>query len=253
MLSKEEMLKFRKNLGFNIWQIEIDYLQHLFLFYLSRKTKKDYVFKDGTALKKFYGLNRFSIDLDFTSLNGNDEVVEEIANDISEFGFPAKVHKIKSIKDVGKSYTLKIQGPLYTGDEKTVAKLKIEISLRKDIILQPDLREVVPIYPDINPYIILVLKPEEILAEKIRTIFSRGRARDVYDLWFLIKKDVKIDIDLINKKLSCYKLEFSFKNLEKSINTIKDEWFNELKAITTFVPEFNQVKREIMIKFRGHD
>ncbi|MGQ9781091.1 MAG: hypothetical protein ACUVQ8_02390 [Nitrososphaeria archaeon] len=33
----------------------------------------------------------------------------------------------------------------------------------------------------------------------------RGKARDLYDLWFLLRMDVKIDSTLINWKLSYYR------------------------------------------------
>jgi predicted nucleotidyltransferase component of viral defense system len=65
MLTKDELKAFESTLGFNVWQLEKDYLQHLFLLFLSRRTKDQLVFKGGTALQKIYGLNRFSIDLIF--------------------------------------------------------------------------------------------------------------------------------------------------------------------------------------------
>lgn len=66
MLSRAELEKFMSVLGFNIWQVERDYLQHLFLMLLSRHAGNELVFKGGTSLQKVYGLNRFSIDIDFT-------------------------------------------------------------------------------------------------------------------------------------------------------------------------------------------
>lgn len=43
-------------------------------------------------------------------------------------------------------------------------------------------------YP-ISPYPLVVhLSKEELLAEKIRALFVRGKPRDLFDLWFLLTK-----------------------------------------------------------------
>jgi len=113
MLNKEELIKLRPNLGFNLGQIEKDYLQHLFLLFLSRYLKDEMIFKGGTALQKAYGLNRFSEDLDFTLIkNFNiDELMNKIKEDIRNFGFEIEYHLIKN--NISKNYRLRIKGPLY--------------------------------------------------------------------------------------------------------------------------------------------
>jgi predicted nucleotidyltransferase component of viral defense system len=250
MLSKEDLQKFRVAVGFNLGQVEKDYLQHLFLLFLGQEAKKELVFKGGTALQKIYGLNRFSIDLDFTSTNGNEEkVIKKVAEDITNFGFKTTVSKTEEVKGIGKSFALKIKGPLYDGTEKSLTSLRIEISLRRDLLLEPEIKEIIPIYPDIRPYIVLVMRLEEILAEKVRAIFWRSRARDVYDLWFLVKKGVSIKQNLLDQKLRYYELKFSLKSFEKKINEVEKSWEKELKQITTFVPEFKTVKKEILENF----
>jgi predicted nucleotidyltransferase component of viral defense system len=77
MLTKEELRTYEKTVGFNLWQVEKDYLQHLVLLFLYSRIKNEPVFKGGTALQKVFGLNRFSIDLDFSSTKNNSEKVFE--------------------------------------------------------------------------------------------------------------------------------------------------------------------------------
>ena len=67
MLSRKNLESMRSVLGYNLGQVESDYLQHILLLLLSRRAGNWLVFKGGTALQKAYGLNRFSDDLDFTS------------------------------------------------------------------------------------------------------------------------------------------------------------------------------------------
>ncbi|MBU0578655.1 nucleotidyl transferase AbiEii/AbiGii toxin family protein [Patescibacteria group bacterium] len=42
--------------------------------------------------------------------------------------------------------------------------------------------------------------PAEILAEKITALMSRGKGRDVFDLWYLLEQGVKIKTDLVQDK-----------------------------------------------------
>jgi len=247
MLSREDLQNLTKISGFSLWQTEKDYLQHIFLLFLSKEMKRELVLKGGTALQKIYGLNRFSIDLDFTSTDDKTEtIVEEVSKDMSDFGFETKIVKVEKYKELGKTIVLKIKGPLYDGTEKTLTASRIEISSRKDLVLEPELKEVVPIYPDIKPYLILVMGPEEMLAEKIRAILWRAKARDVYDLWFLLRKNVAFNLALTNKKLDYYKIAYDVKNLRKKLEEMKKSWENELKQIVTFVPDFEDVKKDVL-------
>lgn len=245
MLNREDLIKFKSILGFNLGQIEKDYLQHLFLLFLSRHIKDEMIFKGGTALQKAYGLNRFSEDLDFTLIKefNIDELMDKIKRDIENFGFETEYSLIKSY--ISKNYRLRIKGPLYDGTEKTIASLRIEISLRKDLLLKPDAREIVPIYTDMQPYLILIMNINEILAEKTRTIFQREKARDVYDLWFLLKKEVKIDKNLVEKKAEFYKIKFNKNVFLKRISKARKIWKEELSGYVSFLPDFDNVVKDI--------
>lgn len=249
MLSKTEIKEFKSTLGFNLGQVEKDYLQHLFLLFLSRYVKDELIFKGGTAIQKVYGLNRFSEDLDFTLFReiDLDVVIEKIIKDLDNFGFKTKYKLLKSKESRG--YRLLIKGPLYDGSERTLASLRIEVSLRKDLLLEPDLKEIIPIYTDTQPYIILVMNIQEILAEKIRTILQREKARDIYDLWFLLRKGVKIDYKIIEKKAQFYKLKFNKNIFFKRIKKVEKVWKQELSGYIDIIPDFNKVLKEIKTYF----
>lgn len=142
-------------------------------------------------MQKTFGLNRFSTDLDFTSTNNRAEkIVREVAKDITTFGFPSEVSGIEK-KEIGKTMKLKIKGPIYEGSEKTITVLRAEISLRKDLLLSPVTKEVIPVYSDLRPYYVLVMDLKEILAEKVKAIMWRAHPRDLYDLWFLLRKGLR--------------------------------------------------------------
>ena len=45
------------------------------------------------------------------------------------------------------------------------------------------------------------MDPKEIMSEKIRALMTRTKARDLYDIYFLVRKNVKLDTQLVAKKL----------------------------------------------------
>ena len=249
MLTKKELESFKSTLGFNLGQAEKDYLQHLFLLFLSRNIKDELIFKGGTALQKVYALNRFSEDLDFSMPNkiDTDMLIGKVSKEILNFGFENETKKDKST--ISENYRLKVKGPLFDGTEKSIASLRIEISLREDLALEPDLIEILPVYTDMPPYNILVMKKEEILAEKARTIMQRTKARDVYDLWFLLKKGTKADTGLIKKKCEIYGVKFSKSIFFKRAKITEKIWNEELSGYVNIVPNFKMVIKDIRAKF----
>ena len=69
----------------------------------------------------------------------------------------------------------------------------------------------------------------EIISEKVRAIMTRNKARDVYDLWFLLKKGIKPDMGLINQKLKIYRMKFEFDNFVRLIDEKKATWDMDLR------------------------
>ena len=248
MIERKGLEQIGKMLGFTIWQDEKDYLQHLFLLFLSRHAKNELVFKGGTALQKTYALGRFSIDLDFT-LNGNIEtaaLLHKIAANFSDAGYGAEEKHQK--KGTGIASALNIRGPLYDGREKTLSTLRVDISAREKVILKPVWREVVPMYEDLRPYTVLVMDAREILAEKMRAVMTRTKARDVYDLWFLLQKGVGCDTGLVSQKLAYYQMDWKLTEFRKRLQMKESIWEAELRPLLADVPPFAGVRKAVLEK-----
>ena len=128
MITKSELMDIARfksidNLGY----AEKDYLLELVLFSLSKNIKQEMVFKGGTALYKFYKLDRFSEDLDFSEvLNINlDSLLKVMLADLSKFSVLAEVSKIKEPFN-SILITLRMKGPLYDGNPRTLSSIRIE-------------------------------------------------------------------------------------------------------------------------------
>lgn len=246
MLTRNDLFTYKDVIRFNLGQIEKDYVQHIFLMNLYRRISDELVFKGGTALQKTYGLNRFSEDLDFT-LSKKIEltpIIDKVLTGINMFGCEATKKKIKE-DELSITIQIRAKGPLYEGSDKSLTYINLEMSKREKVLLPLVMNSVVPIYKDLPPYLLPVMKPSEIMAEKIRALFTRERARDLYDTYFLIKKGVKTSIHLINNKLSYYEKEFGEEELFKAVKRKEKMWKNELKQLVTPTPEFNEVEKTI--------
>jgi len=251
MVTKDEILEYAKLYRMPAYQIEKEYFQHLLLFLIYSETSS-LVFKGGTAIKKAYGLTRFSEDLDFTQLE--DKNYEELFDKISKmlkdnFAFENEAKKMKSLEGIGYSYRFKIIGPLVTSPRQTEScYIYIEISKRET----PKTREIIkisPIYKELPEYTIIVMSKEEIVAEKIRAIITREKHRDIFDLWYLLKAGTTIRIDWVKEKMSYYKMDFSKEQFFKELARFGKNWEKELKPLMKEIPDFKEVVKLIHEKF----
>lgn len=243
MITREEVERIGRSKGIaNVGYAEKDYLLDVLLLIISGETKDELVFKGGTCLHKFYGLGRFSEDADFTAVKDLDVdlLLKKSIARINDFGIECNLKKKKEPYNSVLT-TFAIKGPLYTGDERTICSLRMDINLKSSIDLQPEYKVYSSYFPEIPNFGLLVMREEEILAEKVRAITTRDNARDLYDLWFLMKKGVPVDEELISKKMQYYSMMWDKTEFLKKVDDKKHLWQMEL---TPFVlgnlPEFEE-------------
>ncbi len=250
MLSREEMLGY---VGFyNKYQVEKDYLQHLVLAQLYSNITNELIFKGGTALQKAYALNRFSEDLDF-ELNLVEDNKESIVFDRIERGLNSinnfyNAEYKKETKNISITYKLRIKGPLYERPQ-SIQTILLEISTRDAVLKKPETILITPLYKDLRPYFANVMSIDEMLSEKVRAIFNRKKARDLYDLYFILYKGAIVNIEYINKKLEHYNKNFSKKEFARNINLLEKGWNIELSILMKTVPDFKIIKEYVLDKF----
>ena len=245
MITSEELIRLARVNRLTPYQQEKHYLQTATLTGVYSNLTDELVFKGGTALFFFYGLDRFSEDLDFTKIKqyNPDKLKKTVSDMLTIIHID---HEIKTEKSLaGKTLKIKARGPLYKGP-LSESVISIEISERNDIILEPDIKEIIPIYDDLRPFTVPVMKKEEILAEKIRALMIRRKARDLYDVAFLLKKDVSLQYNLINKKLAYYKKTFDVEEFIHQATAIKNIWQSELHGLVPKTPLFDDILHFIL-------
>jgi len=231
MLTVNQIKELSKQLKVSESVIVREYIQTLFLKELyDQKYSEKIFFKGGTAIRLILGGVRFSEDLDF-SVNGK---IEDF--DLFVVGFFKRLKKLygfefKKRKTVaGEKYLLNVDSNIR--DYKIL--INLDFSFREKILLSSK-TIITTNYPVIFTSFVNHLSPEEILAEKIRAILTRDKGRDIYDLWFLLSKNVPIKKELVEEKLKYYDIKyFSVNQLIAKINKFSKEKF--VLDLRPFVP-----------------
>jgi len=201
MISRDELGRIARAKGLSLYQQEKDYLLKLFLYHLYR-SHKDAVFKGGTCIRYLYGLQRFSEDLDFTVARPKrfKEQVARVLRDIGDIGIRSSFLKEESFPD---AYACEIgfEGPLYKGTAQTRNKFAIDAGKRQGIAREPAWKIIHSEYPETGEnFLVLAMAPEELLAEKTAAALTRGKGRDLYDVWFLLSAGITLDRKLLARK-----------------------------------------------------
>ncbi len=144
-------------------------------------------FKGGTALMFFYGLPRFSVDLDFNLLDTTREkqVYEQVRKIVLRYG---KIH----------DEAVKFFGPLLVLDYGMgERKLKIEISNR----VYPNHYEMRNLL-GIN---IRVMTEADMFAHKLCALLDRTETtnRDIFDCWFFLQRHTPVNRGIVEMRMQC--------------------------------------------------
>ena len=232
MITKEQIEILSKYYRIDEFTIMREYLQLVFLSYLyQEKASEKIYFKGGTALRLLFDSSRFSEDLDFSSSYNKKQIItmvkkleKSIRNEIPEL-------KILILHSGKQSIRFRIK--YYSPDFKYPFVIRLDFQ-EADIEKPPKISPLVTKFPIVIFPLVGHLSEEEILAEKICALVTRGKGRDVFDTWFLLKKDTPIDWQLTARKLK----ERGEDNIDKQLvlYKIKNYPQNKLHDLDQFLP-----------------
>jgi len=231
MLTRSQIQRLAARSRIGMQAQERDYLQHLILaaFYARSQAL---VFKGGTAIRLIYRGNRFSEDLDFNGLGELPALRArwgEVIASLADYGIQAQARNAWE-SEVGYSFDVSYQGPLYDGRDRSKGKVRIDVNLRPEAVATR--RElVISEYDDVRPFVVTVLEAEHMLAEKVRALLVRGAPRDLYDIWLLLQKGVTLDQATIDAKLALYDQKFSSAALRSAAAGVEATWERDLRPL----------------------
>lgn len=184
MLSLENLKEFTNKNQTRLENIIREYIQHLFLSSLYKiKGSEKLLFKGGTALKIIYGSPRFSEDLDFDGQNiyqskAIDDLFIETISEIEKIGIEIS---LKEAKKTTGGYLGIIVYRLYDISEE----MNFEVSLRNGKKADYEMATIVNDY--LPAYSIIHSPAERIVNGKIEALLDRGKPRDYYDIYFILR------------------------------------------------------------------
>ncbi len=244
MIPQNEIREKAREQGVLVSTIERDYAQNWLLKALS---SLPLVLKGGTGIRKVYiGDYRFSDDLDFTLLESveKDELTNRIKNAVARareesginFSDDIEIQENENGFEVSVYFQI-----MQIGESRT----KIKIDTKKEnekIVLPLSVRRIIHPYSDTLEGEIRVYALEEILAEKIRSLFQRTRPRDLYDIWYLWNRvEKKKVLEILPEKFKTKNVEVDIKDFERRKNDFKKAWENSLRHQLKALPEFEDV------------
>ncbi len=232
--------------------LELDYVQSILLKHIYQR-KDNLVFKGGTLLRKVMGLNRFSEDLDFHLLHGEPE--ENLLDGIRGLKLTGIESRLSEFSERGSVYLAKIryQGPLYRNSDLSEGSLQIDISKHK-VYEKPVWEMVISPYPDTGTFGLLAMDKREVLAEKFRSLVQRRKARDLYDVWFLLRKRVMISLPLLSKKFKDLGMEpRDPRKIISQYRLTEFEWKRDISNLMGWAPDKKEIIREILGEVKGSE
>lgn len=252
MITKEQISNLAKRWKIDHFSILREYIQILFLFHLYNIKNSDQIyFKGGTAIRLLFDSFRFSEDLDFSTALSAKSISGLLENTLTNF--KKELGNISLISPTLKKNSIISRINFKSEETAYPLSIHLEFSLREKPIM-PKTSQFETLYP-ISPYpVVKHLAWEEILAEKIRACFIRAKSRDLFDIWYLLTKEVPLKWDMVNKKMAYYNRAVSPQELVDHIEKINQSDF--VKDLAKFLPStqrplLNELKPKLLTKLKS--
>lgn len=224
-----------------------EYLQTYILnfIYLNSKYNKIFVFTGGTCLRRCFGLNRLSEDLDFDLEKSID--TEVFRNELFDYFKQTYLYNDLDISILQRGKQILIKFPvlkslgLASDSESDLLYVKIDLSP----IVSPIYKKYTTLSSVNNfNYIITHYDLPSLMANKIVTILTRSRfqgkdnmeiikGRDYFDLLWFLEKKVTPNLprinSLLNKKLNLLEIvNLIDSKVENAVTSLKQEMQRDL-------------------------
>ena len=255
MISRSELQRLAERQKVALGTLEKDYVLTEVLKSLSRvpSLRDLLVFKGGTALRKAYFSHwRYSEDLDFTVRQ--DMTERQLRKALGEWYLQVEQESqiqltTRMLHKPGGYARIRAQflGPLsYPG------MVFMGLSFDEILCLVPVSRRLVTApFPDAEREV-LTYPLEELLAEKMRSLLERGKSRDYYDVWRLLKEQSSnldlalLGVVLIQKMTHKGLILHDLRDfLPEDTRGMKRYWEEDLRQQVTSLPPLYEVLEEL--------
>lgn len=209
------------------------------------KDVKNIYFKGGTALQKiFLNHSRLSEDIDFTVTSDVKEKEKEIKQLLKDQKFIKEITKDKS---VDKFIRMVISYDDFFGEPETIF---IDLNERGKLLTKPEVNAITHFYPDIPSFSFPTLSKEEMIAEKVAAAIGRNKPRDHYDIYLILKRQLPINMKLVEEKCKQSGDEFSIISMFNKANKLKNRWDQDMIPLLPKPESFANVMQTLAKHFK---
>ncbi|MEK6954413.1 MAG: nucleotidyl transferase AbiEii/AbiGii toxin family protein [Candidatus Micrarchaeota archaeon] len=276
MLTKLEITRLAKERGISAEALAKDYvLEWLLKGFYSQKypMHKHLVFKGGTSIRKvhFPQVWRLSEDLDFSFIGIENPQLEQVGEMLSgrkNWGLKQFLEDIV-LKDLNEESGIYLKLDDYHANpgmissdiqykvDVFIGRVKFDLKFSEKLLFEPETRELQGDYPDIPPIKVLSYPLKEIMVEKVCAMMDRGKARDFYDVWRLLREG---NFDLLElrpfiiKKCSSNNFTYNPNFMTSSkLREAQKYWKSSLEHLVkdNELPDFDEVTDEIQQYIEG--
>jgi predicted nucleotidyltransferase component of viral defense system len=222
-------------------------------------------FYGGTALRIFYGLDRFSEDLDFSLLEGDNKFdlssfTQVVADELGSYGLDMTVQeKIKQNDSPVKSAFVKggtqihimkiasVQPPVTGINPREQLRIKLEVDTQPPsgamVEMKYQLRPV--------PYSVRLYSPSSLFAGKMHALLCRSwktrvKGRDFYDYVWFLSQSIPVNITHLAERLK------QTGHLPADAVLTEEDLKSRLRERFISV-DFDQAKKDVLPFIKNHD
>ena len=186
MISESQIREFAVAWQTTELNIAREYVQHILLSSLYSLPDVKLAFKGGTALKMLKGSPRFSEDLDFTGWGKSFHIKGTLEQTVRESQKAGLIIKTNESNPTAGGWFARTATRIHDWP----VSVEWNISLRHRGMPKT---ETIMIVSEICPsYTIRSLMEEELVREKIQAALTRKKARDFFDIYFIIRGRLSI-------------------------------------------------------------
>ncbi|MEA2096564.1 MAG: nucleotidyl transferase AbiEii/AbiGii toxin family protein [Candidatus Cloacimonadota bacterium] len=215
-------------------------------------------FYGGTALRIFYGLDRFSEDLDFSLLSPKSDFslsryTKYIQNELGAYGFEMTVdEKTKSVDSTIKSAFIKGGTEIHLLKINSIKNLikgihaNEQFKIKLEVDTNPPAGAVYEVKYQLNPipYSVRLFSAPSLFAGKIHALLfrkwgNRVKGRDFYDYIWYLSNNIKVDLNHLSNRMK--QTEHLKDDETLTINKLINMLLNKFAEI-----DFQQAKRDVL-------
>lgn len=150
--------------------------------------KRSLCFKGGTALHLVFNMDRYSEDLDFSLTTPTDPKTILSSALQALAGEEITDHAIKR-----KTVLIELKQSFLPQN------FRVKVEINTDNIVPGELKT---LYSEFVPasFTLQIMRTDYLIAQKIRAFLERGKGRDFYDLWFILRTKLNIDRRLLSQQ-----------------------------------------------------